>query len=76
MNQSELNKEQIALNAKEIRFNRMLIFLSAVAIMLVILAVQYQTRHSMHDCEQRLYEKLTDRSMEHDFFILVKKDDK
>lgn len=46
---------QIQQNKRKIRNNRIVIALVVV----VFAANTYLTRHSMHDCEERLYEKIT-----------------
>jgi len=55
----ELNRDAIDENAKEIQFNRRLIIVVAILIMGLLTWTNQTLSHDMHDCETKLFEKLT-----------------
>ena len=53
------NRDNIQLNAEAIVKNRKLLIDINIIIVIAIAAISFYNQHNIHDCEERLFEKLT-----------------
>lgn len=68
----EINKRKIEDNRWDIINNRMMIITIGILLVVMVIGSHIITNHTMEDCEDRLFEKLTNQKIDRDLFVEVK----